>query len=46
MIGGVDFAVQTCVVAPVVTADETNVPVGLRLGDTENRTVVTARWPT
>jgi transposase-like protein len=31
-----------CVVALIVTADGTKVPVGLRLGDTENRTVVTA----
>ncbi len=42
MIDGVDFAGQTCVVALVVTADGTKVPVGLRLGDTENKTVVTA----
>lgn len=42
MIDGVDFAGQMCVVALVVTADGTKVPVGLRLGDTENRTVVTA----
>lgn len=42
MIDGVDFAGQMCVVALVVAADGTKVPVGLRLGDTENRTVVTA----
>ncbi|HUG75740.1 MAG TPA: IS256 family transposase [Acidimicrobiia bacterium] len=42
MVDGVDFAAQTCVVALVVTADGTKVPVGLRLGDTENKTVVTA----
>jgi transposase-like protein len=42
MIDGVDFAGQMCVVALVVTADGTKVPVGLRLGDTENKTVVTA----
>jgi putative transposase len=42
MIDGVDFAGQCCVVALVVTADGTKVPVGLRLGDTENKTVVTA----
>jgi putative transposase len=42
MIDGVDFAAQRCVVALVVTADGTKVPVGLRLGDTENKTVVTA----
>ncbi len=42
MIDGVDFARQMCVVALVVTADGTKVPVGLRLGDTENATVVKA----
>lgn len=42
MIDGVDFAGQMCVVALVVTADGTKVPVGLRLGDTENGVVVTA----
>ena len=31
-----------CVVALVVTAHGTKVPVGLRLGDTENKTVVAA----
>ena len=38
MIDGVDFAGQMCVVALIVTADGTKVPVGLRLGDTENKT--------
>lgn len=42
MIDGVDFAGAMCVSALVVTADGTKVPAGLRLGDTENRTVVTA----
>ena len=42
MIDGVDFANQRCVVALVVTTDGTKVPVGLRLGDSENKTVVTA----
>lgn len=42
MIDGVEFAGQSCVVALVVTADGAKVPVGLRLGDTENKTVVTA----
>lgn len=42
MIDGVDFAGAMCVVALVVTADGTKVPVGLRLGDTENGVVVTA----
>ncbi len=42
MIDGVDFAGQMCVVALVVTADGTKVPLGLRLGDTENATVVNA----
>lgn len=40
MIDGVDFAGQMCVVALVVTTDGTKVPVGLRLGDTENKTLV------
>ena len=42
MIDGADFGGAMCVVALVVTADGTKVPVGLRLGDTENSTVVTA----
>ena len=42
MMDGVDFAAQMCVVALVVTADGTKVPVGLRLGGTENATVVKA----
>ena len=42
MIDGVDFAGSMCVVALVVTADGVKVPIGLRLGDTENKTVVTA----
>jgi hypothetical protein len=42
MIDGVDFAGSTCVAALVVTADGTKVPVGLRQGDTENKTLVTA----
>ncbi|MCP4960053.1 MAG: IS256 family transposase [Actinomycetia bacterium] len=42
MVDGVDYAAAMCVVALVVTADGTKVPVGLRLGDTENKTVVTA----
>src|SRR5215207_3281919 len=42
MIDGVDFAGACCVVALAVTADGTKVPVGLRLGDTENKAVVTA----
>lgn len=42
MIDGVDFAGQMCVVALIVTIDGTKIPVGLRLGDTENKTVVTA----
>jgi len=41
LIDGVEFAAQSCIVALVVTADGAKVPVGLRLGDTENRTVVT-----
>jgi putative transposase len=42
MIDGADFAGAMCVVALVVTSDGTKVPVGLRLGDTENATVVKA----
>jgi putative transposase len=42
MVDGIDFAGSTCVVALVVSADGTKIPVGLRLGDTENKTVVTA----
>jgi transposase-like protein len=42
MVDGAEFGGAMCVVALVVTADGTKVPVGLRLGDTENKTVVTA----
>ena len=42
MVDGVDFADQTCVVAMVITTDGTKIPVGLRHGDTENKTLVTA----
>jgi putative transposase len=42
MIDGLDVAGQCCVVALVITTDGTKVPVGLWLGDTENKTVVTA----
>ncbi len=42
MIDGTDFAGQTVVASMVVTVDGTKVPVGLRLGDTENTTVVAA----
>ena len=42
MIDGLDFAGDTMVVALVVTADGTKVPVGLAHGDTENATVVKA----
>ena len=41
MIDGVIFAEQCCVVALAICADGTKVPVGLWLGDTENKTVVT-----
>ena len=41
MIDGIVFAECCCVVALVVTADGTKVPVGLWDGDTENKTVVT-----
>jgi transposase-like protein len=42
MVDGIDVAGQCCVAALVITADGTKVPVGLWLGDTENKTVVTA----
>ena len=42
MIDGLDVAGQMVVVALVITADGTKVPVGLWLGDTENKVVVTA----
>lgn len=41
MIDGVNFAEHCCVVALAVTTDGAKVPVGLWLGDTENKTVVT-----
>lgn len=41
MIDGVIFAQQCCVVALAICADGTKVPVGLWLGDTENKTIVT-----
>jgi transposase-like protein len=41
MIDGVFFAEQCCVVALAICADGTKAPVGLWLGDTENKTVVT-----
>ncbi len=42
MIDGLDVAGSCAVVALVITTDGTKVPVGLWLGDTENKTVVTA----
>jgi len=42
MIDGVHFAEHCCVVAMAICADGTKVPVGLWLGDTENKTVVTS----
>jgi transposase-like protein len=41
MIDGLEVAGQCVVVALVITTDGTKVPVGLWLGDTENKTVVT-----
>jgi transposase-like protein len=41
MIDGLDVAGQCCVVALVITTGGTKVPVGLWLGDTENKVVVT-----
>jgi transposase-like protein len=40
MVDGLNVADQMIVVALVITADGTKVPVGLRLGDTENHVVV------
>jgi len=40
MVDGLNVAGEMIVVALVITADGTKVPVGLRLGDTENATVV------
>ena len=40
MIDGVHFADDVLVVAMIVTADGTKIPVGLAHGDTENSTVV------
>jgi len=42
MIDGIIFADHCCVVALAITTDGTKVPAGLWLGDTENKTVVTA----
>ena len=42
MVDGVHFAEHCCVVALAITTDGTKIPVGLWLGDTENKTVVTA----
>ena len=41
MIDGVNFAEHCCVVVLAICGDGTKVPVGLWLGDTENKTVVT-----
>ena len=41
MIDGIEIAGQCCVVALLICTDGTKVPVGLYLGDTENKTVVT-----
>ncbi len=42
MIDGAEFGGAMCVMALVVTATGDKIPVGLRGGDTENKTVVTA----
>ncbi len=42
MIDGVMFAGQCCVVALAICTDGTKVPVGLWLGETENKTGVTS----
>jgi putative transposase len=41
MVDGVHFAEHCCVVALAICTDGTKVPVGLWLGDTENKTIVT-----
>jgi putative transposase len=41
MIDGIEIAGSCCVVALVICTDGTKVPVGLWLGDTENKTIVT-----
>ncbi len=41
MVDGVHFAEHCCVVALAICVDGTKVPVGLWLGDTENKTIVT-----
>ncbi len=41
MIDGIHFAQHCCVVALAISADGTKTPVGLWLGDTENKRVVT-----
>lgn len=42
MVDGIVFADHCCVVALAITVDGTKVPVGLWLGDTENKQVVTS----
>lgn len=41
MIDGLNIAGEMIVVALVITSDGTKIPVGLRLGDTENKVIVT-----
>jgi putative transposase len=41
MIDGIDVDHQCCVAALVITTDGNKIPVGILLGDTENKTVVT-----
>lgn len=41
MIDGIEIAGQCCVAALLITTDAKKIPVGLWLGDTENKTVVT-----
>ncbi len=40
MLDGVHYAEQCCVIALAITVDGTKIPVGLWLGDTENKTIV------
>ena len=42
MVDGIEVAGQCCVAALVITTDGTKLPVGCWLGDSENKTVVTA----
>ena len=42
LLDGVHYADRCCVIALAITADGTKIPVGLWIGDTENKTIVKA----